>query len=329
MLLFSTIGRSGRTGGRRLQTLLTALKAAAEPTRLRLLALCAHADLTVSDLTQILGQSQPRISRHLKLLSEAGLLDRMREGNWVYYRLARRGVGAELGRTLVDALPQDDAQINLDLERLDAIKRARAAKAEAYFRRNAAKWDEIRSLYVAEEKVEQVLMGLLSGSRVGDLLDVGTGTGRILELLAPQAEHAIGLDQSREMLAVARANLDKAGLRNCELRQGDMYQLPLPPRSVDVVTFHQVLHFGETPAAAIAEAARVLRPGGRLLVADFAAHAIEDLRDTHAHRWLGFRDGDVRDWFLAAGLAPGEPVTLPGDPLTVVVWPAEQPATIN
>jgi len=312
-----------------MQDLLTALKAAAEPTRLRLLALCAHADLTVSDLTRILGQSQPRISRHLKLLSEAGLLDRMREGNWVYYRLARRGVGAELGRTLVDALPQDDAQINLDLERLDAIKRARAAKAEAYFRRNAAKWDEIRSLYVAEEKVEQVLMGLLSGSRVGDLLDVGTGTGRILELLAPQAEHAIGLDQSREMLAVARANLDKAGLRNCELRQGDMYQLPLPPRSVDAVTFHQVLHFGETPAAAIAEAARVLRPGGRMLVADFAAHAVEDLRDTHAHRWLGFRDGDVRDWFLAAGLEPGEPVTLPGDPLTVVVWPAEQPATIN
>ncbi len=312
-----------------MQDLLTALKAAAEPTRLRLLALCAHADLTVSDLTQILGQSQPRISRHLKLLSEARLLDRMREGNWVYYRLARRGVGAELGRTLVDALPQDDAQINLDLERLDAIKRARAAKAEAYFRRNAAKWDEIRSLYVAEEQVEQVLMGLLSGSRVGDLLDVGTGTGRILELLAPQAEHAIGLDQSREMLAVARANLDKAGLRNCELRQGDMYQLPLPPRSVDAVTFHQVLHFGETPAAAIAEAARVLRPGGRLLVADFAAHAVEDLRDTHAHRWLGFRDGDVRDWFLAAGLEPGEPVTLPGDPLTVVVWPADQPATIN
>ncbi len=312
-----------------MQDLLTALKAAAEPTRLRLLALCAHADLTVSDLTRILGQSQPRISRHLKLLSEAGLLDRMREGNWVYYRLARRGVGAELGRTLVDALPQDDAQINLDLERLDAIKRARAAKAEAYFRRNAAKWDEIRSLYVAEEQVEQVLMGLLSGSRVGDLLDVGTGTGRILELLAPQAEHAIGLDMSREMLAVARANLDKAGLRNCELRLGDMYQLPLPPWSVDAVTFHQVLHFGETPAAAIAEAARVLRPGGRLLVADFAAHAVEDLRDTHAHRWLGFRDGDVRDWFLAAGLEPGEPVTLPGDPLTVVVWPAEQPATIN
>ncbi len=312
-----------------MQTLLTALKAAAEPTRLRLLALCAHADLTVSDLTQILGQSQPRISRHLKLLSEAGLLDRMREGNWVYYRLAGRGTGGELGRTLVDALPDDDAQINLDLARLDAIKQARAAKAEAYFRRNAARWDEIRSLYVAEEKVEQVFLDLLPGPRIHDLLDVGTGTGRILELLAPRAEHAIGLDLSREMLAVARANLEKAGLRHCELRQGDMYQLPLPPRSVDAVTFHQVLHFGESPAAAIAEAARVLRPGGRLLVADFAAHALEALRDTHAHRWLGFRDGDMRDWFLAAGLAPGEPVTLPGDPLTVVVWPAEQPATLN
>ena len=312
-----------------MQDLLTALKAAAEPTRLRLLALCAHADLTVSDLTQILGQSQPRISRHLKLLSEAGLLDRIREGNWVYFRLAGRGTGAELGRTLADALPDDDAQINLDLERLDAIRQARAAKAEAYFRRNAGRWDEIRALYVAEEKVEQVLLELLSGPRVRDLLDVGTGTGRILELLAPHAERAIGLDLSREMLAVARAKLDKAGLRNCELRQGDMYHLPLPPRSVDAVTFHQVLHFGETPADAIAEAARVLRPGGRLLVADFAAHALESLRDTHAHRWLGFDDAKVRDWFLAASLEPGEPVTLPGDPLTVVVWSAEQPATVN
>jgi ubiquinone/menaquinone biosynthesis C-methylase UbiE len=312
-----------------MQDLLTALKAAAEPTRLRLLALCAHADLTVSDLTQILGQSQPRISRHLKLLADAGLLDRMREGNWVYFRLAGRGTAAELGRTLADALPEDDAQINLDLERLDAIRQARAAKAEAYFRRNAARWDEIRALYVAEEKVEEVFLELLPGERVGDLLDVGTGTGRILELLAPRAEHAIGLDLSREMLAVARAKLDQAGLRNCELRQGDMYRLPLPPHSVDAVTFHQVLHFGETPDRAIAEAARVLRPGGRLLVADFAAHELGSLRDSHAHRWLGFDDAKVRDWFLAAGLAPAEAVTLPGDPLTVVVWSAEQPATIN
>jgi ArsR family transcriptional regulator len=262
-------------------------------------------------------------------LAEAGLLDRTPEGNWVYFRLTGRGTAAELGRTLAGALPDDDTQINLDLARLDAIRQARAAKAEAYFRRNAARWDEIRALYVAEEKVEQVFVDLLPGERVQDLLDVGTGTGRILELLAPRAEHAIGLDLSREMLSVARAKLDKAGLRNCALRQGDMYQLPLPPQSVDVVTFHQVLHFGETPAEAIAEAARVLRPGGRLLVADFAAHDLESLRTSHAHRWLGFDDAKVRDWFLAAGLAPGEPVTLPGEPLTVMVWSAEQPATIN
>jgi len=312
-----------------MQDLLTALKAVAEPTRLRLLVLCAHADLTVSDLTQILGQSQPRISRHLKLLADAGLLARIREGNWVYFRLAGRGAAAELGRILADALPDDDAQVTLDLARLDAIRQARAAKAEAYFRRNAARWDQIRALYVAEEKVEQVFLDLLPVERMHDLLDVGTGTGRILELLAPRAERAIGLDLSREMLAVARAKLDKAGVRNCELRQGDMYHLPLPPASVDAVTFHQVLHFGETPGDAIAEAARVLRPGGRMLVADFAAHALETLRDTHAHRWLGFDDAKVQDWFRAAGLAPGAPITLPGDPLTVVVWSAEQPATIN
>lgn len=309
-----------------MQNVLLALKAAAEPTRLRLLALCAHADLTVSDLTQILGQSQPRVSRHLKLLLEAGLLDRIREGSWAYFRLPTRGPGAELGRTLVDALPTDDAGLNLDLARLEAIKEARSARAAAYFRQNAARWDEIRTLYVDEADVERALRNLLPGETVRDLLDVGTGTGRILARLAPHAQHAVGLDMSREMLAVARSNLDQASLRNCELRQGDMYHLPLPPQSVDVVTFHQVLHFGESPASAIAEAARVLRPQGRLLVADFAAHGLDALREEHAHRWLGFRDDDVRSWFEAAGLEPGEPVALAGDPLTVKVWWARQPA---
>jgi ArsR family transcriptional regulator len=308
-----------------MQTLLTALKATAEPTRLRLLALCAHADLTVSELTRILGQSQPRVSRHLKLLSDAGLLDRHREGSWAYFRLAPRGPGAELGRTLVDALPSDDPQLNLDLERLAAIKQARAAKAAAYFRENAARWDEIRSLYVDEKDVERVLLDLLPGEQIRDLLDVGTGTGRVLEHLAPHAEHAVGIDLSRDMLAVARANLDHAGLRNCELRHGDMYRLPLAPQSVDAVTLHQVLHFAESPATVIAEAARVLRPQGRLIVADFLAHEIEDLREAHAHRWLGFRSDDVQGWFRTAGLEPGDPVYLAGEPLTVVVWWAFRP----
>ncbi len=302
-----------------------ALKAAAEPTRLRLLALCAHADLTVSDLTQILGQSQPRVSRHLKLLWDAGLLDRHREGSWAYFRLAARGSGAELGRTLVDAIPNDDAQLNTDLERLEAIKKARSQRAAAYFRRNAARWDEIRALYVDEREVERAVLDRLPGQTVRDLLDVGTGTGRVLELLAPRAAHAIGVDRSREMLAVARVKLDNAGLRNCELRHADMYQLPLPAGSADVVTLHQVLHYGESPAAAIAEAARVLRPNGRLIVADFAAHDLDRLRDEHAHRWLGFREADMEAWLRAAGLEPGPPVRLPGEPLTVVVWWARRP----
>lgn len=308
-----------------MQSLLTALKATAEETRLRLLALCAHADLTVSELTRILGQSQPRVSRHLKLLWEAGLLDRQQEGSWAYFRMARRGPAAELGRTLVDALPSDDPQLTLDLERLEAIREERAARAAAYFRANAAQWDEIRALYVAEAEVERVLLELLPPAPLHDLLDVGTGTGRVLERLAPWAEHAVGIDLSREMLAVARANLEAAGLRHCELRQADMYRLPLPPQSVDAVTLHQVLHFGEDPAAVVAEAARVLRPEGRLIVADFARHDREELREAHAHRWLGFRDEDLRDWFQAAGLSPETPVRLPGAPLTVVVWWARRP----
>ena len=308
-----------------MQTLLTALKATAEETRLRLLVLCAHADLTVSELTRILGQSQPRVSRHLKLLWDAGLLERQQEGSWAYFRMARRGAAAELGRTLVDALPADDPQLTLDLSRLETIRRERAAKAAAYFRDSAAKWDEIRALYIDEAEVERVLLELLPPAPLRDLIDVGTGTGRVLERLAPHAEQALGLDLSREMLAVARANLEAAGLRNCSLRQGDMYSLPLPPGSVDAVTLHQVLHFGEDPAAVIAEAARVLRPKGRLIIADFARHGREELREQHAHRWLGFDDADLASWFLSAGLAPEPPVRLPGDPLTVVVWWAQKP----
>jgi DNA-binding transcriptional ArsR family regulator len=208
--------------------LLTALKAAAEPTRLRLLALCAHGELTVSELTQILGQSQPRVSRHLKLLCDAGLLDRFREGTWAFYRRAERGPCAELARTLIDAIPADDPTLALDLERLDAIKRSRAEAAAAYFRENAARWHEMRSLHVPERDVEAALTQLLPAEGIRDLLDLGTGTGRMLELFGPRVERALGVDLSREMLAVARANLERAGLRNCQVRQADMYQLPLP-----------------------------------------------------------------------------------------------------
>ncbi len=303
--------------------LLAGLRAAAEPTRLRLLVLCAEGELTVGELTEILGQSQPRVSRHLKLLCDAGLLDRFREGSRVFYRLAERGA---LGRRLLDLLPPSDPTLALDRERLLQTKRQRAEQAAQYFRANAAQWDHIRSLYVDEKEVEAALLGLLPSAGLHDLLDIGTGTGRMLEVFGPRVERALGLDLSREMLAVARVNLERARLRNCSIRQGDMYQLPLPGASFDAVVIHQVLHYAERPGQVVAEAARVLRPGGTLVIVDFAPHELEFLRSEQAHRRLGFADAEVTLWCRTAGLEP-EPVRhLPGDPLTVSLWAARRRA---
>ena len=310
-----------------METLLSALKAASEPTRLRLLSLCAHSDLTVSELTQILDQSQPRVSRHLKLLCEAGLLERTREGSWAYFRLADQGPAAELARTLVDSLPPEDATVALDMERLEGIIQERARLAADYFRRNASKWDEIRTLYVDDTEVERQLLALFPEGEVRDLLDIGTGTGRIVQVCAPRVGRAIGVDLSREMLMVARSNLERARLRNCTVRHGNMYQLPLSGESFDVVTVHQVLHYAEQPAEVIREAARVLRPGGRLVVVDFLAHQVEQLRAEHAHRWLGFEPDAVKDWCREAGLESDAISTLPGGQLTVGFWTASRPTS--
>ena len=201
-----------------MEHLLAALRAVAEPTRLRLVVLCARGELTVSELTQILGQSQPRVSRHLKLLCEAGLLDRFREGSWVFYRLSQSSPASALARQLVAACGEADPTIALDLQRLSAIKRQRADLASAYFRENAAQWHRIRSLYVDEREVEAALVEIIAAAEPRDLLDIGTGTGRMLEILAPRVEQALGIDQSREMLAVARVNLERAGLENGTVR---------------------------------------------------------------------------------------------------------------
>jgi len=305
--------------------LLAALRAVAEPTRLRLLVLCARGELTVSELTHILGQSQPRVSRHLKLLCEAGLLDRFREGSWVFYRLAEASPASALARHLVAACGELDPTVALDLQRLGAVKQQRADQASAYFRENAAQWDRIRSLYIDEREVEAALVDIIAAADPRDLLDIGTGTGRMLEVLAPRVERALGIDQSREMLAVARVNLERAGLENGSVRLGDMYQLSLPDASFDAAVIHQVLHYADRPAAAIAEAARVLRPGGALLIVDFAPHGLEFLRGEHAHRRLGFADAEVAEWCRAAGLEPTPPRHLPGDPLTVVIWAGHRP----
>lgn len=307
-----------------MQQLLDGLKAAAEPTRLRVLALCALGELSVTELTQILAQSQPRVSRHLKLLCDAGLLERHREGNWVFHRIGPSGEGAALARALVEQISPSDPELALDLKRLETIRKQRAAAASAYFRRNARKWDEIRTLHVDDREVERMLLGLMPRPSVEDLLDVGTGTGRILELLGPHATHAVGIDLSREMLAVARDKLGRAGLGNCAVRQADMYSLPFQSESMDLVTIHQVLHFAERPAAVVAEAARVLRDRGRMLIVDFARHDLEYLRTDHAHRRLGFTEDEVVDWCADHGLRTAEPLVLSGRPLSVTIWSADK-----
>jgi len=284
------------------EALNTALKAAGEETRLRILALVDEAELTVSDLTEILRQSQPRISRHLKLLVEAGLVERFREGAWAFFRLAESGASAELARTLIARLDPKDSIVARDRDRLSAVRTQRAQAAQDYFRSHAAEWDRIRKLHVADEAVEAAIREALADRPFRSLLDLGTGTGRILEMFGPQIERGLGVDLSLDMLLLARARIERAGLRHCSVRQGDIYDLAVPAGSFDVVIIHQVLHFLDDGGRAIREAARVLTRGGRLLVIDFAPHDLEFLREEHAHRRLGFSNETLAQWMSAAGL---------------------------
>ena len=305
------------------EALVAGLKAAGEHTRLRILFLTAKAELTVTELTQILGQTQPRVSRHLKLLCDAGLIERFREGTWVFYRAGSHGSAREFASTLVSLIPGGD-WISADLTRLETVKRSRAEVAAAYFRANASEWNKIRSMHVAETEVEAALTDLLDAREVRYLLDVGTGTGRVLELMGPRVIKAWGVDLSREMLAVARDLIDRSNLRNCHVRLADMYRLPFSDHSMDLVTYHQVLHFADDPASALVEGARVLCEGGSLLVADFAPHEIETLRSEHAHRRLGFSETELSAWLKFAGLKVKSVQHLSGDPLTVTIWAAER-----
>jgi len=312
------------------EPLHAALKAAGEETRLRILALLAEAELTVSDLTEILHQSQPRISRHLKLLVEAGLVLRFREGAWAFFRLADQGACADLVRTLVARLDPADVSVARDRERLASIRARRAAQAQAYFAAHAAEWDRIRRLHVSDEAVEEAVVAALADRPFRSVLDVGTGTGRMLELLGASVERGLGIDFSLDMLALARARLDRAGLKHCSVRQGDIYDLKLPRDSFDVVIVHQVLHYLDDGARAVREAARVLRPQGRLLVVDFAPHDLEFLRDEQAHLRLGFAVEVVTQWLEQAGLDLVSYQTLPPEQgsdgkIAVSLWLARDP----
>lgn len=308
---------------------LAFLRAAGEPTRLRILALCSQGDLTVSELTKILGQSQPGVSRHLKLLCDAGLLERLQEGSWAFFHIETGTETADILESLIAEIDATDLLVSRDRERLAAIKDARAQRAEAYFREAAGSWDQIRALHVDEEVVESAIRDVLADQRHDTLLDIGTGTGRILQLLSGQVREAVGVDQSRDMLAVARTNLADPQYRNCGVRQADMYQLPFNDRSFDLVILHMVLHYADEPGEAIREAARVLRPGGSFVVVDFAPHAMEELREVHAHRRLGFRAEEIGRWAAREGLETTDTRTLPGRSLDVTVWMFRRPADVQ
>ncbi len=282
---------------------VTALRAIGESTRLRMVRLLAQGELTVSELVQVLGQSQPRVSRHLKLLLEAGLIERLPEGTWVFYRLAEEAIGSSLVHTAIDSIPLDDAKCVRDSERLAEIKVARARAATSYFRTVAQDWDRIRALHTGDTEVEAAMVAAVGDLKIDLLIDIGTGTGRMLEVLAPRARRAIGVDLSHEMLTIARTNLERAGVANASVRHGDLYALPLTPQCADLVVIHQVLHYLDDPGRALAEATRLIKPGGRLLLVDFARHEFEFLREHHAHRRLGFDDGEVTAWLQAAGLS--------------------------
>lgn len=308
--------------------LVEVLRAAGEPTRLRILALLRHEELSVMELGQILDQSQPRVSRHLKLLADCGLLERFPDGAWVFYRLTHDPDHRDLLQSGLSRLSPQEPLLLRDAERLEAVRQARKEEAASYFSRNAGHWNEVRSLYVDETEVEGAILKAVGPGPFQRLVDLGTGAGRMLTLLGPRAKSALGLDLSQQMLNIARREVAEAGLTHCELRHGDIFSTGLPDGSADLVVIHRVLHYLGDPAAAVAEAARLVSPGGRLAVIDFAPHDLEFLRQAHQHRRLGFSDDEIGHWRTDAGLASVSDVALPprATPgLTVKIWLAERP----
>jgi ArsR family transcriptional regulator len=308
------------------------LRALADPTRLRIMRLLAHMELAVGELAQVLGQSQPRVSRHVRILCDAGLAERRKEGSWVFLGSAigedrAPPVGAAAARLLA-AAERDDAAFAArcaeDRRHLAAIRAAREATAEAYFARHAEEWDTLRVLHSPDEPVEAALAGALGTGNLGALLDIGTGTGRMTELFAPRATRVTAFDKSPEMLRIARARLQHLPAGLVELVQGDFAHLPFADAAFDTVLFHQVLHYAQEPEAVLAEAARVARPGGRIAVVDFAAHDREELRERHAHARLGFSDEQMLALLSEAGFAATPAIALPGRPLTVKIWTARK-----
>jgi ubiquinone/menaquinone biosynthesis C-methylase UbiE len=286
------------------------LKASADPTRLRLLALLSRSQLSVNEIVQVTGQSQPTVSRNLKTLCDAGLLERSPEGSWVFYRVPDEGPGAALAQHLISSLPSADPVIVADEAALDNVRHVRSEAAAQYFAENAERWESLRALHGGNSDTESAILAMTSGLEIRRLLDIGTGTGRVLELLAPQAERGVGLDVSHQMLSIARANLAAAGLTNSSVRHGNLYQPPFDPESFDLIVMHQVLHYLENAGDALDRVAGLLEPGGRMLIVDFAPHALETLRADHSHRRLGIHGEELVQWANRAGLTIEQDKTL-------------------
>jgi ubiquinone/menaquinone biosynthesis C-methylase UbiE/DNA-binding transcriptional ArsR family regulator len=307
-----------------LSSLVAAVRAAGEPTRLRLLALLAEGEHSVKDLTEILGQSQPRVSRHLKLLADAGLVTRNAEGAWAYYGLAEGGPGADLAHWLIERLDPSDADRARDKARLEWVRAAQQRQAAEYFAKVAESWDALRNLHVPESAVEAAIVKAVGSRQVDVLFDLGTGTGRMLELLSGRYRRAIGIDSSREMIAVARAKLAAASIGNAQVRLGDIANLDPAIGLADLIMIHQVLHYFDDPGRLLAEVRKVLRPGGELLIVDFAPHELEFLRTHHAHRRLGLSDTQMQGWARANQLTVEAvevfPNTTDREGLTVCLW---------
>ena len=311
-----------------MENLLAALKAAGEETRLRLLTVLNYGELTVTELTHILGQSQPRVSRHLKLLTEAGLVMRYPEGSWVFYRLSDQGHSAEIVSAVVSMLPGNDLILQRDYDRFLQVQSNRSEKAQDYFSSNAENWETLRNLHIADSKIESKMLEMLGNRKINEFVDFGTGAGRMLELFGPRANKAVGFDLNAEMLALARTRLEELSLSNCQVRLGDVALLPLKSASVDLIVIHQLLHFLDDPAAAISEASRILSPNGLLLVVDFAPHEMETLREHHAHRRLGFSKDEILKVFNDVDITSHDYVHLdrrgtkssPSESLRVTIW---------
>ena len=307
-----------------LDELVGVLKAAGEGTRLRLLALLADGDHSVKDLTEILKQSQPRVSRHLKLLADAGLIERNAEGAWAYYGLAQEGDGAALAQWLIERVDDSDQERRRDIERQGAVRASQQARASEYFAKVAGSWDLLKTLHVPEEAVEAAVLAALDGRRVETLIDLGTGTGRMLEVLASSYKRGIGIDSSREMLAVARSRLATAGITHAQVRLGDIGDVDLAAGPADIIVIHQVMHYFDDPGRMLAQARRLLKPGGEMIIVDFAPHELEFLRSEHAHRRLGLSQSQMSGWAATAGLTVAAVREFPSQSnergLTVCLW---------